>query len=71
MVCNTDITTTALGSIDNHSDVDTTTTPPTNGQVLSWDNANSEWVPATVSGGADSDWTISGTDQYSAVACNV
>lgn len=30
-------------SIDAHSDVDTTTTPPTNGQVLSWNGTN--WVP--------------------------
>ena len=34
----------AAGSIDTHSDVDTATTPPTNGQVLSWDGSN--WVPA-------------------------
>ena len=30
--------------IDNLTDVDTSTTPPTNGQVLSWDGSN--WVPA-------------------------
>lgn len=30
-------------SVDAHSDVDTTTTPPTNGQVLSWNGTN--WVP--------------------------
>ncbi len=34
----------AAGSIDIHSDVDTSTTPPSNGQVLSWDGSN--WVPA-------------------------
>lgn len=34
----------ADGSIDTHSDVDTTTTPPSNGQVLSYDGAS--WVPA-------------------------
>lgn len=44
----TDITT---ESIDALSDVDTTTTPPTDGQVLVWDNANSQWEPGTVSGG--------------------
>gem|GEM_PF-6551208 len=33
-----------LGSIDNHSDVDTSTTAPTNGQTLKWDGSN--WVPA-------------------------
>jgi hypothetical protein len=34
-------------AIDDLSDVDTSTTAPTDGQVLTWDNANSEWVPAT------------------------
>lgn len=33
----------ALGSIDNLSDVDTTTTAPNVGEVLEWDGAN--WVP--------------------------
>jgi len=69
LVCNTDSSNLALGSIDNHSDVDTTTNTPSNGQVLSWDGSN--WVPATVSSGADSDWTISGSNQYSAVSGNV
>ena len=69
LVCNTDPNTLTLGSIDNHSDVDTTTTAPTNNQVLSWNGAN--WVPATVSAGGDSDWTISGNNQYSAVTGNV
>lgn len=41
----------ALGSIDEHSDVDTTTAAPTDGQVLTWVNANSAWEPATPSGG--------------------
>jgi hypothetical protein len=40
-----DAPTSASGSIDTHSDVDTTTAAPSNGQVLTWDNANSEWVP--------------------------
>ena len=40
----------ADGSIDTHSDVDTTTTAPTNGQVLAWDGAN--FVPQTVAGGS-------------------
>ena len=35
-------------SIDDATDVDTTTTPPTNGQYLSWDGSN--WVPATAGG---------------------
>lgn len=34
-------------SIDAHSDVDTTTTPPTNGQALVW-NGVDNWVPGTV-----------------------
>ncbi len=39
----------------------------TNNQVLSWNGTN--WAPATPSN--DADWTISGTDQYSAVTGNV
>ena len=44
--------TTALGSIsiEAHSDVNTMT--PTDGQVLTWDNANSRWDAATPSGGS-------------------
>ena len=38
-------------SIDALNDVDTTTVPPTDGQVLVWDNANSKWEPGTVAGG--------------------
>jgi len=45
-------TTFALDSvIDNLTDVDTTTTAPTNGQVLKWDGTN--WVPAD-----DTDTTV-------------
>ncbi|HPC92136.1 MAG TPA: hypothetical protein P5317_07650 [Myxococcota bacterium] len=36
----------ALGSIDGHTDVDTTTTPPVVGQVLQWNGTN--WVPVTL-----------------------
>ena len=36
-----------VGSIDDLSDVDTSTAPPTDGQVLVWVDANSEWQPAT------------------------
>lgn len=43
----------ANGSINTHSDVDTITTPPMNGQTLSWNNANSEWEPQTPSGTGD------------------
>jgi len=45
------------------------------GQVLKWNAIGSTWEPAndeTGSGsGADSDWTISGSDMYSAVSGNV
>lgn len=36
-------------SIDDLTDVDTSTTPPTNGQVLEWDGTN--WVPGDQTGG--------------------
>ena len=39
----------ADGSVDTHSDVDTTTTPPAVGEVLQWDGSN--WVPAAAGGG--------------------
>ena len=42
-------------SIDALSDVDTSTTPPTDGQALVWDNANGKWEPGAVSGGS-SQW---------------
>ena len=41
----------AAASIDDLSDVDTSTVAPTDGQALVWDNANSKWEPGTVSGG--------------------
>lgn len=37
--------------LDDLADVDTTTTPPTDGQALIWDAANSEWVPGDVASG--------------------
>jgi len=40
-----------VSSINELSDVDTATTPPTNGQVLVYDGNTTEWVPGTVSGG--------------------
>lgn len=43
---------TALGSIGTHSDVDTTTTPPTNGSGLFWDSSTSMWIPGTGASGA-------------------
>ena len=39
----------ADGSIDTHSDVDVTTTPPTSGDILSWDGSN--FVPTSVDNG--------------------
>jgi hypothetical protein len=38
-------------SIDALSDVDTTTSAPTNGQTLVWSSAGSKWLPGTISGG--------------------
>ena len=38
-------------NIDDLSDIDTTTAAPTDGQTLVWDDANSKWVPGTISGG--------------------
>lgn len=35
-------------ALDDLSDVDVTSTPPTDGQALVWDDANSEWVPGDV-----------------------
>lgn len=37
--------------IDDLTDVDTATTPPTDGQALIWDEASGLWIPGTVSGG--------------------
>jgi hypothetical protein len=38
-------------SIDALSDVDTTTSAPTNGQTLVWSSSGSKWLPGTISGG--------------------
>ena len=38
-------------SLDSLSDVDATTTLPTDGQVLTWVDANGQWEPADASGG--------------------
>jgi len=54
----------AAASIDDLSDVDTSTVAPTDGQALVWDNANSKWEPGTVSGGGSSQWTTTGSDIY-------
>ena len=42
----------AVSSIDDLSDVDTSTAAPTEGQVLTWDNTASKWEPGTVAGNA-------------------
>ena len=47
-------------SIDQLSDVDTTTSAPTNGQALVWNSTDSEWQPGTV-GGTDAA-TLDGLD---------
>lgn len=44
----------SVTSIDALSDVDTSTTPPTNGQSLVWSTASSKWLPSTVTGGGGS-----------------
>jgi len=41
----------SVTSIDALSDVDTTTSAPTNGQTLVWSSASSKWLPGTISGG--------------------
>lgn len=39
-------------NLNDLSDVDTTTTPPTDGQALAFDNSSSLWKPKTISGGS-------------------
>ena len=41
-------------AINDLSDVDTTTSAPSNGDVLTWVQADSEWAPAAPSGGGGS-----------------
>ena len=50
------------GSIDDLSDVDTTTVAPTNGQAIVWDNSTSTWKPGSVAGGSAFDQTLNTTD---------
>jgi plastocyanin len=45
---------TEYSSIDLLSDVDTTTTAPTAGQVLKWNDTSSKWLPADDSAGIES-----------------
>jgi len=62
----------AAASIDDLADVDTTTTTPTNGDVLTWDNSASKWVPdaggGAGGGGSDSFNTIQVSGQSDVVA---
>ncbi len=44
----------SVTSIDALSDVDTSTTAPTDGQSLVWSSAGSKWLPGTVTGGGGS-----------------
>lgn len=44
------------GLIDGLTDVDTTTNPPTEGDVLTWDGTN--WVPSSASGGGGGGGTV-------------
>lgn len=50
----------ALLALDELTDVDTSTTPPDDGQALIWDDANSEWIPGDVAsgGGGGAPWEI-------------
>lgn len=47
-----------LLSLDDLTDVDTSTTPPTDGQTLVWVDADSEWAPGDVSGSGGNWWFI-------------
>jgi hypothetical protein len=40
--------------LDDLTDVDTSSTPPTDGQALIWDDANSLWIPGDVAAGGGS-----------------
>ena len=42
-------------SISDLNDVDTRTTPPANGQVLTWVDANNQWEPRDATGGSGGD----------------
>lgn len=50
----------SLGSIGGHTDVDVTTVAPTDGQVLTWVNANGMWEPKA--GGSGSSPWVADTD---------
>lgn len=48
------VTVVANLELDDLTDVDTSTTPPDDGQALIWDDANSEWIPGDVASGSGS-----------------
>jgi len=52
----------ASTSIDALSDVDTTTSAPTNGQALVWNSASSKWLPGAAAGSGDMVGPASATD---------
>ena len=62
----------ALANIDDLADVDTTTTTPTNGDALVWDNSAGKWVPdgtgGSGGGGSDSFNTLAVSGQSDVVA---
>ena len=45
---------TEYSSVNLLADIDTTTTPPTNGQVLKWNTSSSKWLPADDTAGIGS-----------------
>ena len=45
-------------TLDGLTDVDTSTAAPTDGQVLTWDNAASQWEPADAGGGGGGAWEV-------------
>jgi hypothetical protein len=57
-----------VGELDDLSDVDTSTAPPSDGQALIWDDTNSEWIPGSVAVGtvAAADVTYAGGTGMSA-----
>jgi hypothetical protein len=57
-------------SIDDLSDVDTSTTLPTDGQALVWNNILDQWEPGTVSGGGTTRTTAAVTSSSLADGAN-
>ena len=55
-------------SIDALSDVDTSTTAPTDGQALAWSSSGSKWIPTTISGGGSTYARIGITEKTSSFA---